>query len=79
MKSETQKTELKRALYLQGAFMLSDDSLNNEVINTEFQAIDTGLFDRIQQSQSQRTQQENKIIQAFKTGQKINLNLMRCF
>jgi len=42
------RIEQKRALYIQGAYFLMQDSLKNEVINPLFQAIDNGLYHRLQ-------------------------------
>ena len=77
MKNETEKTELKRALFIQGGFMLSDDSLNREVINPEFEVIDKDLNKIFRaRPQPKPTAQENKIEELTKellNGKKISL------
>ena len=70
---ELDKLEKKRALYIQGNYMLSDDSLNNEVINPEFQAIDKGLYERTTKQRERENPAENKLIQQLQSGNKISL------
>lgn len=76
--TELQKLELKRALEIQGGYVLSDDSLTGEVINPEFQAIDKGMTkQRIQaglnRNRSNRDKYYSQMEQEFKTGRKITL------
>jgi len=41
------ETQQKISLYNRADYLLSDDSLNDEVINLEFQSIDNHLFNRL--------------------------------
>ena len=44
MKTELEKLEQKKGLYERGEYILVLDSLNEEVINPEFQVIDNNLY-----------------------------------
>ena len=72
MKNETQRTEQKRGLYMSGEYGLFMDSLNNEVINGEFQAIDGDLYiGKVRKEYLSPKEQE--LIRELKTGNKIRV------
>ena len=74
MRTETERTELKRDLYLKDGFGLVLDSLNNEVINAEFNAIDNGNYERIARRQYLRPQ-EQELITQLRAGNKVKWGL----
>ena len=77
---ETQKTEVKKKLYEKGIF-LDVDSLNDEVINIEFEAVDKGGFLRdfiMGTVRPKKINRETSLINKLMTGQKIN-SMGGCF
>ena len=73
MKNETEKLNEKRALFIQGGFMLSDDSLNQEVINPEFQAIDQDLKRILIPEPTTEEKRTNNLVKELLNGNKISL------
>ena len=72
MKTQTQKTEQKRELYQQGNYWLSLDSLNEQVINPQFQAIDGDLYIR-KVRREYLNPREQELLRELKTGNKIRV------
>ena len=69
---ELRRIEKKRALYIQGNYELSLDSLNSEVINPEFIAIDRDLYVR-RIRREYLTTREQGLLTELKAGQKIRM------
>jgi len=70
------KLELKRALWLQGGFLLSQDSLTGEVLNPEFEAIDREFNKRFKANRSGAETSEDRALNQLRAGNKIKLG---CF
>ena len=66
---ELKKLEVKQNLYNTDNYLLSNDSLNNEVINIDFNGIDKGLF----LSNSLRVSREQSLVNSLRSGNKITL------
>ena len=66
---ELKKLEVKQNLYNTDNYLLSNDSLNNEVINIDFNGIDKGLF----LSGTLRPNYEDSLINSLRSGNKITL------
>ena len=71
--SELEKLELKRALYIQNGYILSNDSLFNEEINPEFRAIDMDLFQDAYAGISEEDNRINEQVKELLNGRKITL------
>lgn len=73
--NELNKLELKRALEMQRGYLLSQDSLNKDVINPEFQGIDLNYQERFfnHNRPSMRAKHENNLVKQFYEGNKIIL------
>ncbi len=82
-KTEIEKVREKRALFIQGAYCLSVDSLTGEIINPDFQAIDRDLFREVntelRELRAIEQAEENHLINQVMTGEKICLNDVRGF
>lgn len=82
-RTETEKTEKKRALFLQGAFILSLDSLTGEILNPEFKAIDHDLFTEVyselQKIKEQEQAETEHLLNTLKVSGKVCLNDIRGF
>ena len=74
--------ETKKTLYSNSGFMLQSDSLTGETINPEFQSIDRGLYQRIEQYKSRNKPRDSprveQRIKALKQGHKIVLGVGGC-
>jgi len=57
--------QLKKMLYENGKTCLVMDSLNNEIINPEFQAIDRGLYYMLQKAKQQQIRRMERDIKRF--------------
>ena len=66
---ELKKLEVKQNLYNTDNYLLSNDSLNNEVINIDFNGIDKGLF----LSGTLRPSREQSLVNSLRSGNKITL------
>ena len=74
MRTEQEKTELKRALFIEGNFSLSEDSLTGEIINPEFEAIESDLFQEVIKGVTEERRKETALINELLNGKTINLN-----
>ncbi len=74
MRTEQEKTELKRALFIEGSFSLSEDSLTGEILNPEFEAIESDLFQEVIKGVAEERRKETALINELLNGKTINLN-----
>ena len=72
-RTEQEKLEQKRALWIEGSFMLSVDSLTGEIINPDFEAIESDLFQEVIQGVGEEQRQETALINELLNGKKITL------
>ena len=64
--NETQKTQLKKTLFNNNKINFIYDSLNQEVINLEFQLIDNNIFNKLRLLQNCKTLNNNTLKKSIK-------------
>ena len=72
-KTETEKVDIKREIYKSGAYGLSVDSLNSQIINPEFQAIDQDLNIDVYKGLAEERRKETSMINELLNGKRIIL------
>ena len=70
---ELKKLEMKRALFIEGGFSLSMDSLTGEIFSPEMEAIESDLFQEVIKGVAEERRKETALINELLNGKKLNL------
>ena len=72
-RTQTEKNELKRALFIQG-LKLSEDSWTGLILNPEFEAIERDLFPDVIAGLVEERRKETDLVNELLNGKKIDLS-----